>query len=62
MKKSKNFLKNGTIYDIETLKQEIDMRYHFVQYKKLHKQYLLNRIEKNNVNILLDTLYDLKYN
>ena len=36
------------------------MRYRIVQYKKLQKQFLLNRIEKNNVQLLFETLEDLK--
>ena len=46
MKKSK---KSWTICQIENLKEEIELRYKIVQYKRLHKQFLLNRIEKNNV-------------
>lgn len=57
MIKYKKFL---TICDIDNLKQEIEMRYRIVQYKKLQKQFLLNRIEKNNVQLLFETLEDLK--
>lgn len=57
MIKYKKFL---TICDIDNLKQEIEMRYRIIQYKKLQKQFLLNRIEKNNVQLLFETLEDLK--
>lgn len=54
------YKKSLTICDIDSLKQEIEMRYRIVQYKKLQKQFLLNRIEKNNVQLLFETLEDLK--
>lgn len=54
------YKKSLTICDIDNLKQEIEMRYRIVQYKKLQKQFLLNRIEKNNVQLLFETLEDLK--
>ena len=56
MKQSKNYL----ISPLDKLKQEICLRYRFVQYMKLHKNFLLNRIEKNNVQLLFETLEDLK--
>lgn len=59
MKKSK---KSWTICQIENLKEEIELRYKIVQYKRLHKQFLLNRIEKNNVQLLFETLEDLRAN
>lgn len=54
------YKKSLTICDIDNLKQEIEMRYRIIQYKKLQKQFLLNRIEKNNVQLLFETLEDLK--
>lgn len=54
------YKKSLTICDIDSLKQEIEMRYRIIQYKKLQKQFLLNRIEKNNVQLLFETLEDLK--
>ena len=50
-KKSKNFLNN--------LKQEINLRYNIVRYKKLWKRFVLNRYEKNNYEILRCTVEDL---
>lgn len=54
------YKKSLTICDIDNLKQEIEMCYRIIQYKKLQKQFLLNRIEKNNVQLLFETLEDLK--
>lgn len=45
--------------NINNLIQEIEMRYRFMQYKKLHKRYLFNRMEKNNVHLLYDTAQEL---
>lgn len=46
---------------MENLKKEINLRYNIVQYKKLFKNYLLNRMEKNNVNIILEAIEQLKF-
>ena len=46
--------------NIETLKAEIEMRYRFISFKKLHRNFLLNRIEKNNFNLFYETLEDMK--
>ena len=44
---------------MENLKKEINLRYRAIQYKKLLKQYIYNRIEKNNVNICFKAFEDL---
>lgn len=54
MKESKN------CWTISSLKDEINMRYNFMRYKKLHKKLLCNIIEKHNVQLLYETLEDLK--
>lgn len=51
---------NSLISPIDSLKQEIEFRHNVVKYKKLHRNFLLNRIEKNNVNILFEALEDMK--
>lgn len=57
MKKSKNSL---MVYNMDSLKSEIDFRARIVQYKKLMKLYILNKIEKNNVQLFFEALEDLK--
>lgn len=47
---------------MEKLKQEINLRYNIVQYKKLMKNYILNRYEKNNLQIIYNTIEDIKIN
>ena len=49
-----------SISPIDRLKQEIELRHNILKYKKLHKNFLLNRIEKNNVNLLFEAIEDLK--
>lgn len=44
---------------IDKLKKEIDLKYNIIQYKNLMKRYILNRIEKNNINILFSTIEDI---
>lgn len=44
---------------MEKLKQEIDLRYNIIQYKKLMKNYILNRFEKNNVQIIYKALEEI---
>lgn len=46
-------------WTIDKLKDEINLRYNFMRYKKMHKQLLLNIIEKNNVHMLCNTIEDL---
>lgn len=36
------------------------MRYRIVLYKKAMKNYILNRMEKNNVQLIYETLADLR--
>lgn len=55
MKESKDYLT-----PIDKLKQEIEMRYRFHCYEKLHEQYLLNRFEKNNLNIIMKGIEDYR--
>ena len=57
MKESKN---SSIKSNIDKLKDEIEMRYRFLSFKKLHHNFLLNRIEKNNFNLFYETLEDLK--
>ena len=47
---------------IEYLKQQIEFKYRIMCYVKLHKQYLLNRFEKNNVHVLIEALSQLRMN
>ena len=54
MKEYKNFLT-----PIDKLKQEIEIRYNMACYRKLHHNYLCNRIEKNNFNIMFKAAQDL---
>ena len=53
-KKSRNFLNN--------LKQEINLRYNIVRYKKLWKGFVLNRYEKNNFELLRYTIEKMHLN
>lgn len=53
MKESKDYLT-----PIEKLKEEIDLRYRMYCYRKLTHEFLLNRIEKNNYNIIMEGIAD----
>lgn len=44
---------------IQNLKDEINFRYRIVRYKKLMKDYICNRVEKNNVQIIHKTIDDI---
>ena len=44
----------------DNLKEEINFRYNIVQYKKLMKNYILNRMEKNNLLVIYSAIEDLK--
>lgn len=46
---------------VESLKQEIDLRYRILCYKKLHENYILNRFEKNNYNTIISTIEDINF-
>ena len=59
MKEYKNFLINQNKSPIEKLKEEIDLRYRIYQYKKLQREFLLNRIEKNNYNLIMKCIEDM---
>lgn len=48
MKESKD-----SLTPINKLKDEIEIRYRIKCYEKLHNLYLCNRLEKNNVNVLI---------
>lgn len=45
---------------IDKLKVEIEFRYRILCYRKLYDNYVLNRMEKNNVNIMLKGMEDLR--
>ena len=45
---------------IQNLRKEYDLRYNVMRYKKLHKLYLYSIFEENNVNLLYQTLENLK--
>ena len=45
---------------LEKLKQEIELRYRKYCYEKLSHNFLLNRIEKNNYNIILQGIEDYR--
>lgn len=45
---------------MEKLKKEIDLRYRISQYHKLMKNYILNRMEKNNVDIIYEALIQFR--
>ena len=47
---------------MKKLKQEINLRYNIVQYKKLMKNYILNRFEKNNLQIIYNAIESIKLN
>ena len=53
MKESKD-----SLTPIDKLKEEIDLRYRILSYRKLTHQFLLNRIEKNNYNIIMEGIAD----
>lgn len=53
MKESKD-----SLTPIDKLKEEIDLRYRILSYRKLHHNFLLNRIEKNNYNIIMEGIAD----
>lgn len=44
---------------MQNLKNEITFRYNLIQYKKMIKQFVLNRIEKNNVNLIYKAIEEL---
>lgn len=44
---------------IKSLKQEYEMRYRIMRYKKLHRKILYTFIEKNNVRLLFDALINV---
>ena len=57
MTESKNLSTNYN--PIENLKQEIELRYRIMKYKKLQKQYLYGCFEKHNFDMLYETVEDL---
>jgi hypothetical protein len=44
---------------MQNLKKEIDFRYRVMRFKKLQKNFIYNRMEKNNVQIIYEALDDL---
>ena len=42
-----------------SLKREIEFRYNVVKYKKMVKNYTLNRAEKNNIDIIKKAIEEL---
>lgn len=44
---------------LKRLRDEIDIRYNIVSYKKLVKYFLYNKFEKNNVNLLYHCLENM---
>ena len=44
---------------IDKLKEEIELRHRMYMYRKLQKQYILNRMEKNNYNIIMEAIEQL---
>ncbi len=44
---------------IKKLKEEYEMRHRIANYRKLFKNYLLNRFEKNNVNLIYKTMEEI---
>lgn len=45
---------------MQTLKDEYELRYRFVQWQKYYKQYLYNKFEKNNCNLIIATAEYMK--
>lgn len=41
---------------MQKLKEEINIRYRIMRYKKLMKHFLYNRFEKNNVEIIYEAI------
>ena len=46
---------------IDKLKEEINLRHRIYLYKKSYEQYILNRIEKNNYNIIMEAIEQINY-
>ena len=46
---------------MDKLKEEINLRHRIYLYKKSYKQYILNRIEKNNYNIIMEAIEQINY-
>ena len=44
---------------IDNLKQEYELRYNIIRYKKLYRDYVYNRFEKNNYNIIMKSIEDI---
>lgn len=44
---------------INKLKQEYELRHNIIRYKKLYKNYLYNRFEKNNYNMIIKAIEDI---
>lgn len=45
---------------MKNLKEEYNLRYNIMRYKKLMKRYKYNRFEMNNANLLLGSITTLK--
>lgn len=45
---------------LDILKQEIDLRYNIVTYKNMYKKFLYQCFEKHNIEIIYDSLKELK--
>ena len=46
---------------IDKLKEEIEFRHRIYLYKKAYEQYILNRMEKNNYNIIMEAIEQLNF-
>ena len=45
---------------MQKLKKEINIRYNIMRYKKLWRNFLYNRMEKNNVEFIYEAIIDIK--
>lgn len=41
---------------MQKLKEEINLRYNIMRYKKIWRNFLYNRMEKNNVEIMYEAI------
>lgn len=44
---------------IQSLKEEIELKYRMTRYKKLYKKYLYQCFEKHNFDLLYETIEDI---
>ena len=47
---------------MQKLKKEINIRYNIMRYKKLWRNFLYNRMEKNNVEIMYEGIIKVRAN